>query len=648
MELSHAAGHAATRRWCRSVIRFLASLKLAVILMVCLAAVLSVATVVEANHGMAYVHWYVYKSAWFSILLVLLAVNIFFAAAVRFPWRRHQTGFVVTHAGLLVLLAGAIMSFMGGIEGQVSLVEGQAVGHLTLPERSQITAVWEGRLEEPPYEFAFDGGPVDWHPDRVVDLGEVDGVSARVLRFYRHATPVNEWVEVAEGGVPFVRFRVNGRDGKPVAEHYLADERFGEALLLGPIRVQLQRVANGGMLADFLDNNPPAAEGDGLLTACYQDTVERVRVSGNVGKRIAIGATGASLEIADYLPNARPDQMGRFASKGNEAGNPMVELRVHLPNETQPIRQIAFAKDPLLNLDGVYARECPVKFRYTHPAVKPAPSVELMQASDGKLYYRVLSDGRPTSHGVVLAGDKFPISNDFEFAVTQYLPHAENRLSFAAAAPDNKTQPEPAALLEFACGGESQQVWMQRSHANYGTRRIVMPGGRLLLQYGCGNVPFDITLKLEKFRRDLNPGREGDAAFASTVRLIDEGHDVDESTEISVNRPLTHRRYTFYQSGFNQGGHGQDASVLTVAYDPGRPLKYAGSLMICTGIAMMFFMRAYFFTRTLSGHQPGAGDNERWNSRPAANPAAAPALFSPAIPSRLSPIKTAGEPRRAA
>jgi hypothetical protein len=36
-----------------------------------------------------------------------------------------------------------------------------------------------------------------------------------------------------------------------------------------------------------------------------------------------------------------------------------------------------------------------------------------------------------------------------------------------------------------------------------------------------------------------------------------------------------------------------------VAYDPGRPLKYLGSLMVCLGIATMFYMRAYFFRAVL-------------------------------------------------
>jgi hypothetical protein len=584
------------------VIRFLASLKLAVILMVALAAVLSVATVLEANHDMAYAHWYVYKSHWFSGLLGALGVNIFAAAAARYPWKRHQTGFVVTHAGLLVLLAGAILSFLGGVEGQISLVEGETVKRLTLPERSQITAVWDGRPGEAPYEFAFDGGPVDWNSDRTLEIGEVDGISAKILRFYRYAQPKSEWVARADEGAPLVKFRVTGPGGKLVAEHFLADERFGEALLVGPIRVQLQRAANRAMLAEFQNPAPRAPSDDGLLTACFQDVVEQILVKGNTGQKFAIGNTGASVEIVEYLPNARPEQMGRFVTKGDEPKNPMLELRVHLPDEKAPIRQVAFAKDALLNLDGVYARQCPVKFRYRHAAVKTEPTVEFLQAADGTLHGRTFSDGQPGFSGVVTGGTKLPVGMRFELTVTDYLPHAENKLSFEPAAAATKNRPEPAALVEIRSGDAARQVWLQRNDLHYGLRKVIMPEGSLLVRYGYGELPLGFALKLEDFRREVNPGRTGDAAFASQVRVIDEEMEWEESHEISMNEPLTHRRYTFYQSGFNEGEHGRESSVLSVGYDPGRPVKYLGSLMICTGIAIMFYMRAYFFKRSRGEH----------------------------------------------
>jgi hypothetical protein len=100
---------------------------------------------------------------------------------------------------------------------------------------------------------------------------------------------------------------------------------------------------------------------------------------------------------------------------------------------------------------------------------------------------------------------------------------------------------------------------------------------------------------LKDFRRNTNPGRAGNAAFASVVRLVDVNRGVDEERTISMNEPLTHNRLTFYQSGFHDVGHGAEASTLSVAFDPGRPLKYGGSLLICLGIAIMFYMRAYFF-----------------------------------------------------
>jgi hypothetical protein len=345
------------------------------------------------------------------------------------------------------------------------------------------------------------------------------------------------------------------------------------------------------------------------LTACYQDAVQQIPVKGNTGQTVAIGNSGASVEIVEYLPNARPEKMGRFVTKGDEPKNPMLELRVHLPDEKAPIRQVAFAKDALLNLDGVYARECPVKFRYRHAAVKAEPAVEFLQAADGTLHGRTISDGQPGFSGVVTTGARIPIGKGFELTVTEYLPHAESTLSFESAGVDGKNRPEPAALVEIRSGDAARQVWLQRNDLHYGLRKVIMPEGSLMVRYGYGELPLGFALKLEDFRREVNPGRNGDAAFASQVRVIDEEMEWEESHEISMNEPLTHRRYTFYQSGFNEGEHGRESSVLSVGYDPGRPIKYAGSLMICTGIAIMFYMRAYFFKRGRSETDGAADDS---------------------------------------
>ncbi len=114
--------------------RTLASLVLAVTLIVLLAGVLAWATILEARHGRELAQWYVYGSPWFLGLLAALGINILAATTVRFPWKRSQTGFVVTHAGLLVLLVGSVQTFLFGIDGQISLQEGQHADQILMTE----------------------------------------------------------------------------------------------------------------------------------------------------------------------------------------------------------------------------------------------------------------------------------------------------------------------------------------------------------------------------------------------------------------------------------------------------------------------------------------------------------------------------------
>ncbi len=102
---------------------FSASLKLAVVLILTMAYILALGTVVEAAWGTPAAQFGVYQTWWFALCLVLLAVNIFAAAAIRYPWKRHQTGFVITHIGLLILLLGAGIGRLYGIDAQIFVYE---------------------------------------------------------------------------------------------------------------------------------------------------------------------------------------------------------------------------------------------------------------------------------------------------------------------------------------------------------------------------------------------------------------------------------------------------------------------------------------------------------------------------------------------
>jgi hypothetical protein len=591
-----------------AMIRTFASIKLAVCLIALLAAVIALATILETKYGRPYSQWYVYHSSWFVGLLGLLGVSVFCAAYVRFPWKRRQTGFVLTHAGLLALLSGSVLTIYRGIEGQVSIVEGASADQLTLNELSQISASWVDQRDGRPYVFTFDSGPVDWRKGTALDLGHIDGIGARVLNYYRHSQPVENWIADAGGrGGPLIRFRVNQASphgnaplGGPIFDQpisgSLADQDYGAEVLVGPIAIRLQRAMSDAMLADFLNPIDSELGEKGVLTVYFKDVVKRVNVDEHVGQAVHIGSSGASVELVQYLTNAKLDARGQFKAIGNDVRNPLVELKVSLPNAGQPFRQVAFAKSPLLNFDGVYGRECPVKFAYQHPKLKPPTAVEFLQSSAGKLFGRVISDGKYTSIGEVTQDTRVHIPGGFTLALSEYMPHARRNISFKRAkqvSEANASSDSSAVEVQLTVAGATHSLWLQRNNAEYQTQELDTTEGPLRVTYAAARIPLGFSLKLVDLQRETNPGQAGDARCSSFVRILDEQSAVDEDQLVSMNQPLLHNGFRVYQSGFRDAGHGKDAAIFDVAFDPGRPLKYVGRLLICVGVATMFCLRAF-------------------------------------------------------
>ncbi len=493
-------------RGLRRAIKLLGSLRLAVVLLATLGAVIGTATVLEADHGRLYAQWYVYHSGWFMALLGLLGVNIFCAAASRWPFKRHQVGFVVTHGGLLVLLTGSIVSFVKGVEGQVTLAEKETTTTMSVAQQSRITAFWVNRPAEAPYEFTFQPGPVDWPEGTWLDVGEVDGVGVRIRHYFAHGEATEQWAADESGtGGPLVRFTLEGAGNQRVAQA-LVDQGGGDEMFVGPLRVQLQRAGGPAALEQFL----------------------------------------------------RPQPTGNTSS-----------------------------------------------------------GVELLEMPDGRLYCRLVSDAGIVPQGEIELGRAIQLPSNFKFAVVEHLPHVRQRVVFDAVTPetDQKQKPEAAAEVEVRVAGVKQSVWLQRDHPTFSTGTVTTPEGTLRLVFGHAEAPLGFSLTLLEFHRDVNPGGIGNAAFSSVVRLVDPERGVDEKRTISMNEPLTYNGLTFYQAGFDDG-NGAKASTFSVARDPGRLAKYAGSLMICVGIAIMFYMRAYFF-RTVPGLLRGQRGEPAMSASPA-------------------------------
>jgi hypothetical protein len=242
----------------------------------------------------------------------------------------------------------------------------------------------------------------------------------------------------------------------------------------------------------------------------------------------------------------------------------------------------------------VHGEICPVRFWYHHAGQKAIPGAVFAQLPDGKLYCRAEADAVYGPPREVKQGDRITLGGEFSVAIQRHLPRARQEVSFQplAAAPNQANQLEAAALVELTVDSERRAVWLQRGDSQYSSQSILTGRGPVFLSLSYESQPLGYSIELQDFNRRANPGGLGDAAFSSTVRLIDPAAGVDEPREVSMNEPLVHDRFRLYQSSFQEPTHGREVSVLTAAYDPGRGLKYAGSLMICAGICIMFYLRA--------------------------------------------------------
>src|SRR5262249_22201010 len=120
-------------------------------------------------YGAGAVQEWIYRSAWFAVLLAFLGMNILCAALIRYPWKKRQTGFVITHVGLLILLAGSYYSMRTADEGQVGMLEGDVKSELVRTGHPVIR-IWEvdqhTRKRQNGYNLPFQPGSFEWGAEK--------------------------------------------------------------------------------------------------------------------------------------------------------------------------------------------------------------------------------------------------------------------------------------------------------------------------------------------------------------------------------------------------------------------------------------------------------------------------------------------------
>lgn len=578
----------------RTVLRtyeFLASLQFAVVLISLLAVVLGVGTFVESGFGTEAVKFGVWNTWWFTLLNALLAVSIFSAAAIRYPWKRHQTGFVITHIGLLVLLAGCLMSQRGGIDAQIPLIEGDR-GRLAY-EDSHSFLLEVGRTGPPRAgsgkdtitigPLPFRSGPFNWNEypganaepvagsppstkrswfpwslaprDRGV-LFEEEGIRLEVIDFFADSTAVL---------APSVNLRIGsdafGSPGgaSPQSMWIPVELSWQPNPLAGGAPRHRQTIGGGtivfwkaGSQAEtdaFLAAVPDTNMGygkQGQLVLVVDGAVHRVLVDGSVGVgRQTIEGTNVSFELTDFEPRLSAVR-GRVFRGDDERGEEIV-IVADMPEVTVQATRA-----------GVYGAlwiEPEVADSAARMQGQAKSRIDVLQGADRQLYYRCWQPPKLTAGPLPLDGQgvtafSMPMGT-LQMQVERFLPADELEV-VTLPLPFDKSKPPSAkrraVKLRLTVDGTSEEFWLagmpiepSPEPPNSTEQKVVNGRGRAVtvtMQPDAVDIGFDV--QLDNFERRLDPGTSQASHFSSIVKFVDDAGEplVDKPVTITMNAPV--------------------------------------------------------------------------------------------------------------
>ena len=227
----------ADMRWWRITYRFLSSVRLAVILLMVLIVATAIGTICESRFDAKVARAYIYEAPWFNVWLILLGVNLASAAFSRYPWKKHHTGFVITHAGIITLLIGAVVGRVWGIEGTMTIFIGHEPSNRLVIDTQEVR-IQNGRARR----HVPSGAPAPAHAGyKATYLGTTaDGWKLDVTDYAELLLPVSTAQPVTEKGTPALQMKLWSM-GQNIDEWLWPEDQENSKIDLGPLAVECPR-----------------------------------------------------------------------------------------------------------------------------------------------------------------------------------------------------------------------------------------------------------------------------------------------------------------------------------------------------------------------------------------------------------------------
>ena len=583
---------------------------------------LLIAIAVAWHWGTWWEDWYGHKAAmtmfynawWYGLIQLAFTASLISATLRKYPWRVEQSGWIVTHVALTMLLIGSFMSYFGKKEGMMALREGETKSAFVLDtetrvqvfelEGSRRTKIWEAIA-------TFDHNPknTDVHQKfEVTDRGD-KLFDIEVDRYYGDALPVSEKSDDGEAVLFAVDADILTPTGQSIPMELIADGSQRAIRELPGLTIGAMPLQWPAMVESLKGGRDPINVGHVVVKDA--DGKELVRRTIGPGARPE-GKTDAPAAVA--LDFTIPDKgikveglawFDNFAIRTGTDVSPGLPrfpaLIVKLSGEKGEERRTALAYLPdWSNADqaiGIF-KDLRVYFEYLPPfplesgelLMAYSPSTDpfwVMQKSDGERMTGELEEDDPLDLGIPL----------------QIVPKKiYTRLNETTGWKFNKYEPErQGARLNV----DGEELWLRLGG---GGAALKKDDRDFAIRWWKTEEPLGFSLNLRDFHRDFYPGRREAKTFESYLWLDHPSKFKEDGdrlgVKIDMNHPLRLDGWRLFQSRFSEGGGEQ--TFLQVNRDPGLVVIYPACVVLLLGLVIVFTQKRHFLkalARSLKQHK---------------------------------------------
>lgn len=292
-------------------------------------------------------------------------------------------------------------------------------------------------------------------------------------------------------------------------------------------------------------------------------------------KPFVIPAYEDEIKIIDYRKYVVPSKK----IVEGEVGKSGAGIRFQLQNPNVNVVEWLVQKKP----DAIAVHNFGPAQIYLGPAPaegRGANEVYLTPVDGGVRYVVFQKDQKnPLKRGFIKEGEVFDpgYKMALNFRLLRYMPAAKEDWDM-----QEHDSPTPLTTAAIKIVFKGKEHWVMLNDMV----KLFTDNSVYLVTYGNRRTDIGFKVHLKDFKVARYQGTLRAMAYESLVEVPELGEYL-----ISMNEPLKWKGLTFYQASFQEENGQMIASVLSVNHDPGRFLKYLGSLILSLGVIFLMWFK---------------------------------------------------------